>query len=243
MANSNPKRNDSFKLPGSSLDEVFKVIQGYSTIDKPASLDDVAKATGMHRTSISRNVSFLLFLGVLEGGRSKSPTEIGYKLGLALMQGVPEEVESILGDIVAENEFLKSVLAAVRIRKGMDETSLRAHIAYSAGQSKTGSTTAGTGAVVDLLKRSSHLKPEDGKLIVTAPTPRSPVAEPTASNKTESAVVRSVTRAVETTSPFAISIKIEVRCEPQDLDDLGTKLRKLVDDFSKEAGTADDGEE
>ena len=243
MTSPQPKSNDRFKLPGSSLDEVIKVIQGYATISKPASLDDVAKATGMHRTSISKNVGFLLSLGLLEGGRSKATTEIGQKLGLALMHNVPEEAESVMGDVVAEDEFLKNVLAAVRIRKGMDETSLRAHIAYSAGQSKTGSTTTGTGAVVDLLKRSGHLKSEDGKLIVTAPTPRSPVIEPSVSENAEPTPVQSAPKVIEAAPPFEISIKIEVRCEPQDLDSLGTKLRKLVSEFSKEVETAKHGEE
>jgi len=44
--------NDRFKLPGSSLDEVFKVVQGYTTFGKPASLTDISKSTGMHSTSI-----------------------------------------------------------------------------------------------------------------------------------------------------------------------------------------------
>ena len=113
------------------------------------------------------------------------PTEIGQNLGLALMHNVPEELENILGDIVAEDEFLKNVLAAVRIRKGMDETSLRAHIAYSAGQSKTGATTTGTGAVVEFLRRSGHLDLEDGKLVVSAPTPRSVANEAPVSPKVE----------------------------------------------------------
>ena len=243
MANADSKGNNRFKLPGSSLDGVFNVVQGYSTLDKPASLTDVAKATGMHETSISSNVGFLLSLRVLEGGRSKSPTQIGLKLGRALMHNVPDEVERILGDIVAENEFLKNVLAAVRIRKGMDEASLRAHIAYSAGQSKNGSTTAGTGAVVDLLRRSGHLKSDGGKLIVGAPAPRSSVSEATALDKTEPATLQAVSPTIDPTSPFSISIKIEVRCEPQDLDDLGTKLRKILDDFSKDAGTANHSEE
>lgn len=243
MANADFKSDDSFKLPRSSLEEVFKVVQGYSTIDKPASLGDVSKKTGMNTTSISANVGFLLTLGVVDGGKSKSPTEIGRKLGHALMHNVEDEVERILGDLVTENEFLKSVLAAVRIRKGMDESSLRAHIAYSAGRSKTGATTAGTGAVVDLLKISGHLKPEEGKLIVSTPAPRSPDSEPVALDKKEPAIFQAESQTPDPTSPFAISIKIELRCEPQDLDDLGTKLRKVVDDFSKGLRTTDHGED
>ena len=232
MTNSDLKGDDAFKLPRSSLDEVFKIVQGYSTIEGPASLGDIAKKTGIHRTSISGNVGFLLHLGVIEGGKSKVPTEVGRQLGFALMHNVQDEVVGILGDLVAESEFLKSVLAAVRIRKGMDESSLRAHIAYSAGQSKTGSTTVGTGTVVDLLKRSGHLRSEDGKLIVSTLPVRSSDSETGALEKSESASLQAETPALDSTSPFAISIKIELRCEPKDLDDLGTKLRKVVDDYS-----------
>lgn len=244
MASIEPKDNGRFKLPGSSLDEVFKVIQGYANVVKLASLADVSKNTGMHVTAISKNVGFLLSLGILEGGKNKAATEIGRRLGLALMHNVPEEVESILATLVAENEFLKNILAAVRIRKGMDESSLRAHIAYSAGQSKTGATTTGTGAVVELLKRSGHLSTEDGKFVVGSPIARSP-SETTVQERTTSPAtsLETVSHTIGLSqSPFSISIKIEVRCEPNDLDTLGAKLRKLIDDFSGQEA-ADAGQE
>jgi hypothetical protein len=242
MANADAKDNERFKLPGSSLDEIFKVIQGYASVNKMASLSDISKNTGMHVTAISKNVGFLLSTGILEGGKNKAPTDIGKKLGLALMHNVPEQVESILADIVSEDEFLKNVLAAVRIRKGMDESALRAHIAYSAGQSKTGSTTTGTGAVVELLKRSGHLKAEDGKLVVSSPD-RTP-SDPTPQERITPVAgpVKSISQTIEAASPFSITIKIEVRCEPKDLDDLGVKLRKIVDDFS-EHGAVDADED
>lgn len=235
--------NDRFKLPGSSLDEVFKVVQGYASFGKTASLADIAKNTGMHATSISKNVGFLLSLGILEGGQNKAATAIGKKLGLALLHNVQEDIEAILSDIVAEDEFLKNVLAAVRIRKGMDESSLRSHIAYSAGLSKNVST-AGTGAVVELLKRSGNLKAEDGKLVVSSPIARpTSVETPVSQERPEPIATQSVVRTIEATSPFSISIKIEVQCSPQDLDDLGLKLRKVVDDFSRQDGIAEYGEE
>jgi hypothetical protein len=228
--------NDRFKLPGSSLDEVFKVIQGYTTFGKLASLSDISKNTGMHETAISKNVGFLLSIGVLEGGKNKTVTEQGKRLGLALMHNVQDEIEGILSDIVSENEFLKNVLAAVRIRKGMDESSLRAHIGYSAGLSKTGSTTTGTGAVVELLKRSGNLKIEDGKLVVTTPIARSPSLDVvTVSEKPEVPVIQAITGFSSPNSPFSISISIEVSCKPEDLDDLGSKLRKIVNDFADQS--------
>lgn len=232
----------SFKLPGSSLDEVFKVVQGYASIGKKASLLDISKNTGIHTTGISKNVGFLLSLGILEGGRDKVTTSLGMKLGLALMHNVPEELEVILAGIVADDEFLKNILAAVRIRKGMDDSSLRAHIAYSAGQSKTGSTTTGTGAVVELLKRSGHLSEEDGKLVVGIPT-TSPTTETVSQEGRVELVsspvaLRATSKVIEADSPFSITIKIEVQCGPDDLESLGMKLRKVVDDFSDQS--ADD---
>lgn len=234
--------NNEFKLPGSSLDEVFKVVQGYASFGKVASLADISKETGLHETIISRNAGFLIALKILEGGRNKTSTEMGRKLGLALMHDMQDEIESILSDIVAEDEFLKSVLAAVRIRKGMDDSALRAHIAYSAGKSKTGSTTTGTGAVVELLKRSGNLKLEDGKLVVSSPIAR-PSNEPaTTPERPAPPPIRNVTQNIEMNSPFSISIKIEVHCEPKDLDDLGVKLRKVVQDF-KSSGADNASEE
>jgi len=232
MASTDTKES-SFKLPGSSLDEVFKALQGYASVGKSASLSDISKNTGMHTTIISKNVGFLICLGLIEGGKNKASTQIGAKLGFALMHNVQEEIESILADVVAENEFLKNVLAAVRIRKGMDASSLRSHIAYSAGLSKTGSTTTGTGAVVELLKRSGHLREEDGKLVVGAPVARAPSDSPPEEKAiSSSTVVRTLERTVDVNSPLSISIRIQLSCEPKDLDSLGEKLRKLVSDFS-----------
>lgn len=230
MASGSVKEN-SFKLPASSIDEVFKIVQGYATVGRPAPLSDISKNTGMHPTVVSRNVGFLLSLGLLEGGKNKSPTAVGSKLGLALMHNVPEEVESILSDIVSENEFLKNVLAAVRIRRGMDTSSLRSHVAYSAGQSKTGSTTTGTGAVIELLKRSGQLKEEDGKLIVASPILRA-AADPITPEKDS---IRSSTILVEnetsSINSITLSINIDVRCEAKDLDTLGEKLRRIMNDL------------
>ena len=94
------------------------------------------------------------------------------------------------------------------------------------------------------MKRSGHLKAEDGQLIVSSPIARpTSVETPVSQERAEPVATQSVVRTIEATSPFSISIKIEVQCSPQDLDDLGLKLRKVVDDFSRQDGIADDGEE
>lgn len=235
MAATDAKEN-SFKLPGSSLDEVFKALQGYASAGKPSSLSDISKNTGMHPTGISKNVGFLMCLGLIEGGKNKSVTQIGAKLGLALMHNVQEEIESILSDVVAENEFLKNILAAVRIRRGMDLSALRSHIAYSAGLSKTGSTITGTGAVVELLKRSAHLREEDGKLVVGAPIVRAPIElindEKPAAQAPASNQIMENFRGYSTS--FSIKIRINISCNADDLDSLGPKIRKVISDLKDE---------
>ena len=228
-------RDNSFKLPGSSLDEVFKVVQGYASIGKGAPLSEISKNTGMHTTAISKNVGFLLSLGLLEGGKNKAPTGLGTKLGMALMHNMAEEVQTTLSEIVDTNEFLKGVLAAVRIRKGMDLSALRSHIAYSAGQSKTGSTATGAGAVIELLRRSGHLSEQDGKFAVSTPSSR-PMDEPVVDERLVAAASRLDLLPIQHgNAPLSISIKIQVSCGPDDLDGLGEKLRKITEELGRES--------
>ena len=54
--------SESFKLPGSSYEELTKIIKAYSTgkIGVPMSLDAVAQTTGMDKTVVSRNNGFLV---------------------------------------------------------------------------------------------------------------------------------------------------------------------------------------
>jgi DNA-binding Lrp family transcriptional regulator len=234
---SESRKIDGFKLPGSSLDEIFKIVQGYANHGRSASLTDISKRTGMHTTAVSKNVGFLLGLGIIEGGKNKSATEIGSMLGHALMHGVQDEVQNHLNTIVEGNEFLKSILAAVRIRKGMDEPSLKSHIAYSAGQTKTASTTTGTGAVIELLKRAGHLKEEEGKLVVNIQhsrenASRTPFHEP----ETPTVVMRDVINlpSPRSVGQVSISIKVNVACSVSELDELGERLRKLLVELDAE---------
>lgn len=249
MSNSDSKSNEKFKLPNSSLDGVLRVLQGYAERDGDTSLDEISKITGMHITEASKKTGFLVELGLLQGKKNKSITERGKNLASALEHGIEERVQSILVDIVKENEFLRDVLASVRIRKGMDDSALRAHVAYSAGQPKNDRTKAGSGAVIEFLKRSGYLVSEDGNLVVTSsPLPANAEKQEHDRQTTES---DSVTEKAMTyrqgsmnrsgvASPFSVSIQIEVQCKPGDLDNLGGRLRKVIEDFNNRHS---DGEE
>ena len=237
---------EQFKLPGSSLEEVKKIIMGYADLDKASSRAEVSQATGVTGTTVSRNSKFLVSIGVVESGTKKAPTEIGKRLGRALTYEAEGEIQNILSEIVSGNEFLKNIVGAVRIRKGMDDSSLRSHIAYSAGAKKSKYTAAGAGAVVEILKLSGNLKDEDGKVVVETSSSANNLASSTktggdnAGNNTPDAVIHSPDDGPHvslplSTSPFQISVNVEVKCSTDELDVLGERLRKVVNDFQKGA--------
>jgi len=240
---------EQFKLPGSSFEEINKIIQGYATLDRAASLSDVSKTTGVPETTVSRNSGFLVSLGVIEPGAKKTPTELGRSLGRALMHGMEEEVRNLYAQIASENEFLKSIVGSVRIRKGMDESSLRSHIAYSADAKKGAYTTTGSGTVIEVLKAAGSLKDEDGKIVVVSGSSSNPSTAAPANSAAQSEP--STTPAVPPRQKFyggpipgmasvsvgsqgallEIKINIDVTCNVSDLDGLGKKLKKVIEDL------------
>lgn len=241
---------DEFKLPGSSFQEVSKIIQGYAILGKPVSLAEVSKTIGgMDPTNISRNTGFLVSVGILEAGKNKAPTSLGVSLGNALMHEQDEEVKRLFAEVVAENEFLKGIVSAIRIRKGMDDSALRSHIAYSAGAKKGNSTNTGSGTLIEILQTSGAIQSEDGKYVVASggispSAVNAELAKPEANHiqhaqgrpvsKSGSAVVAPPTALTLTngTGGIAININIDVSCEAGDLDTLGQKLRAIIDDLN-----------
>lgn len=57
-----------FNLPGSSFEEVQKILKGYSHAPEQASLNELSKLIGLHATVISRNNKFLSDIGLISGG-------------------------------------------------------------------------------------------------------------------------------------------------------------------------------
>lgn len=224
-----------FRLPSSSFPEISKIIQAYAQINRPASLDDVSKRTGINATTISGNNGFLLALAIIEGGKSKAPTPTGKKLGDALGHGLDEEVRTILRQIVEDSEFLKNVLGAVRIRRGMEESALKSHIAYSAGAAKSPSVLTGAGAVIDILSQSGAIQLEDGKYAVPSAVESLPQesgsSSPSVAGPTRS-VENNLAFPLSTNSALSLSIEVHIACTPADLDGLGEKLKKIVEQFA-----------
>jgi len=140
---------EEFPLPSSSCKELIKIIRAYGRIGTEASLGDVSKLAVMGETSVSGNNKFLIALGIIKAGQKKAITPLGDELAKALDHEMPDEIAAKWRAVVNATDFLERVIAAVRIRKTMDEASLESHVAYSAGQPKTPAVATGARTVVD----------------------------------------------------------------------------------------------
>lgn len=235
--------DSEFPLPGSSYKELIKIIQGYGRVGSEASLGDVAQLTAIGETIISGNNRFLLAVGIIQGGKKKSVTPLGAELSNALQHEMADEIALKWRAVVEATDFLQKVIAAVRIRKGMDESSLEAHVAYSAGQPKTPAVGTGAGTVVEILKVAGLLKEDGGNLIATVPEPRSipetvqkSLSISDSLSMSDSLDLATPTPQMRATARFGgvqLTIDVTVQCTPNDLDDLGRKLRKVIEDFNQ----------
>jgi hypothetical protein len=138
--------------------------------------------------------------------------------------------------VVEANDFLQKVVAAVRIRKGMDESSLESHVAYSAGQPKTPAVATGARTIVDILAAAGLLKEEAGNLIATTPEPPSipQTVEESLSISPTGEISRRISPRSARLGSVHLNIEVRVQCTPADLDNLGTKLQKVLQDFYDE---------
>lgn len=235
---------EKFRLPGSSYEELVKIIKAYGHVNAPATPGEVGTLAGTHLTIVSRNNAFLVAIGVLEGGKKKVITTKGKALGYALEHELAEEIAHNWRDIVGGNEFLQKIVSAVKIRKGMEQSTLQSHIAYSAGQPKNPSVMAGASAVIDILKVSGSLREENGKLVVVASeqmtVPYEPSQPPTDTRQAtnQSAAGAEPSMAHNLAAPagqagVAISFQIQIQCSPDDVESLAPKLRSLLKEISE----------
>ncbi len=236
---------ESFRLPQSSYGELVKIIKGYGVHSTETVPDDISKVTSLHPTIVSRNNAFLVGVGIIQGGKKKTITERGLLLARALEHDMPDEITKYWREIVLGNDFLEKVLAAVRIRKGMDTGTLQSHIAYSAGQPKSPGIMAGATAVIDILRAAAFLKEEDGKLIAMTEVVISSTTEISSAEEkfTSAQASQSPTRPPLPSQsfplsasgiPFTIQFQIQLQCSVDDIGNLAPKLRGLMKELAKE---------
>jgi hypothetical protein len=157
-----------FNLPGSSFEEIQKILKGYSHAPEQATLDQLSKLTGLHSTVISRNNKFLTDIGLVTGGMKKSATDLGKKLGRALDHKQIADAQGYWKEAVQTNEKVAGLITTVRIKGGMTESEFTAHVLYVSGQKNNSGNKTGARCVVDVLLAANLLQEENGKLVVSS---------------------------------------------------------------------------
>jgi hypothetical protein len=221
-----------FRLPGSSYEELVNIIVAYGTRDEAAKPGDVSKLDSVHQSSVSRNNGFLTEIGVLQGETKKLITRRGRALALALARKEREEIRQSWRAIVATNEFLQNVVAAVKLREGMLYPTVQAYIAHAAGQPRNKPVMTGAGAIVEILKTAGLLREEAGELVATFDGELDPVEDGFATDELSDEAVDEtepvVSATMEAGEGAAVKIHLHVQCTADDLEDLAPRLRALL---------------
>ncbi|MEO0684366.1 MAG: hypothetical protein AAFY76_04775 [Cyanobacteria bacterium J06649_11] len=238
---------EKIKLPRSSYEELVKIITAYGALNKPSGLLDVIQASGIPKTVVSANNAFLAFTGIVEGGNKKMITSKGLALARALEHQMEAEEGVAWREIIDENDFLTKMVQAVKIRRGMESSQFENHIAFSSGEKNSTGVRTGARAVVDILLNSGILKQEGDKIIYdnssssSSSTPYSidnklnllaeevNVQEPPQVEPKEFAIPH-----VEIRNGISLKIELSINARPDELDGLGAKLKKLIDELSED---------
>jgi hypothetical protein len=221
-----------FRLPGSPYEELVNIIVAYGTRDEAARPGDVGKLDAVHQSSVSRNNGFLTQIGILQGESKKLITRRGRALALALARKDAEEIRQHWRAIVATNEFLQNVVAAVKLREGMLYPTVQAYVAHAAGQPRNKPVMTGAGAIVEILKTAGLLREEAGELVATFDGELDPVDAialdelPTETQEEETAVSATVEAGA------AVKIHLHVQCTADEIEDLAPRLKTLLRELS-----------
>jgi len=223
-----------FKLPKSSYDELCKVIKAYALAKADASIDEIANLSGVGESRVSKNSGFLISVGLITEGKAKGATSLGRRLANALEHDQPTEIAAAWREVVQQSEFLRRMVAAVRIRKGMDINDLQGHIAYSAGVPKNPDTMLGARTLANILVISGLILEQDGKLVAVAlipPTNAQDVVRQPHIGAAQSFAALDV--AAPTISGISVQLRLNlnITASPDDLPGLGKLLKNMIEDL------------
>lgn len=202
---------EEFNLPGSSFEEVQKIIKGYSHAPDNSSLDSLSKLTGLHSTIISRNNKFLTDIGLISGGMKKTATDLGKRLGRALDHKQAEEGRRYWKEAVQTNEKVSGLVTTVRIKGGMSEKDFSDHVLYVSGQKNNSGNRTGARCIVDVLLDAGLLQEADGKLNVATAAPEREIPQPAPlqpQSNTQPHPLAQTPIAASSTSPMPITTAI-----------------------------------
>ncbi len=233
--------DEKVKLPRSSYEELCKVIKAYGRLNKPSSLDQVKVLAGVGKTVISANNSFLSSTGIIQGGKAKIATDLGKILAQALEHDLPSKIKSAWKQVVEKDEFLNKMALALKIRKTMEESNFISHIAYSAGEAKSGFVMTGARTVIDILRASGLISEKDGKLTsaeaLSENASKFAESEKVVNGKPTQETVTAVIphdQAFKDGKKVSLHIELRIEAKPDELDNLGPKLKNLLNVLSEE---------
>ena len=220
-----------FRLPGSSYEELVNIIVAYGTRDEAARPGDVGKLDAVHQSSVSRNNGFLREIGVLQGESKKLITPQGRALALALARRDREDIRKSWRAIVATNEFLQNVVAAVKLREGMLYPTVQAYIAHAAGQPRNKPVMTGAGGIVEILKIAGLLREEAGELVAIFSEEIEPddfSMEDGSPRENPDAPEPTVSATVAASEDPPVKIHLHVQCTADEIEDLAPRLKALL---------------
>jgi Mn-dependent DtxR family transcriptional regulator len=224
---------NQFRLPGSSYDELAKIIQAYAHFGARASNADISKRIGTDPTTVSRNGGFLVQSGIVDQGQKKEITDTGRVLARALEHDLADEVRAAWCRVIDQTNFFETILSAIRIRKGMDQSTLKSHIAYTAGLSKNQYIMTGAQTVIDILRAAGRIEEQDGRLIARSQDSESALPGSELRQKESHPATSSVASRVVAVDETPVKIVIQIQCTPADLEGLGEKLREVIRDLAR----------
>jgi hypothetical protein len=236
---------EPFKLPGSSYDELAKIIAAYSSIPGEASPSDVGKLVGVDQTTISRNNGFLAAVGLideLKGGK-KTATDLGRDLGRALDHNLSDRVQEFWRAVVGRSDFLTSLVSAVRIRNGMDPASFISHVGYSAGLPRAGRTSTGGRTVLAILVAAGVVQSADGKIVAVSQIEVQSLESLGTPQRTSGELKRDqippdLTQA--SSSQVGLIVHVNLNVTSAELDGLGARLRAELESLRGERASEEE---
>jgi hypothetical protein len=225
-----------FRLPAAGFEQVARILKAYhraskGSTDTAVSLDDVAKRTAIGRTAVSANNAFLTSVGLIEGGNQKRLTPLGVRAALALDHPGTPEAQEAWGEVVENSPDLERIVDAVRIRRGMDEDSLLAHIVLTAGVPKTSRYVTGARTVVDLLEFAGLIDESDGVYSVPVVVEEGTVTvrlTPSGTEEVAPAVEPARVQRAVTRQGIVINVHVWVQAGDADFSQLGDELKELL---------------
>lgn len=159
--------SERFKLPVSSYEELVKIVRAYATGKEgtPISLAELEKASGIGRTTLSKNNGFLVCTGIITEGAKKAPTSLCMRLARALSMTVDSEIRKIWSNIISDNDFLTKLLLVVNIKGGISREDYLKHIMFSAECNNSTAHKTGAATIIEILKVAGEIVEKDGSIL------------------------------------------------------------------------------